>query len=81
LLISKLSQSAGRIAKASEAVGKIHSDPFALIDSHFVLLALEAPRLHQRTSFAAQRLPSAYQEFERLAAVSKTALEHTVALL
>jgi hypothetical protein len=31
----------------------------------FVLLALEAPQLHQNTSFAAQRLPSAYQEFER----------------
>jgi len=25
----------------------------------------EAPQLHQHTSFAAQRLPSAYQEFER----------------
>jgi hypothetical protein len=30
----------------------IHSDPFALIDLH--LLALEAPQLHQNTSFAAK---------------------------
>jgi hypothetical protein len=29
------------------------------------LLALEVPQLYQNTSFAAQRLPSAYQEFER----------------
>ena len=55
-------------------------NPFALIDSH-LFLALEAPQLHQNASFAAQRLPSDYQELERLAAVSKTALEHTVALL
>jgi hypothetical protein len=57
-----------------------HSDPFALLDSH-LFLALEAPQLHQNTSFAAQRLSSAYQEFERFGAVSKTALERTVALL
>jgi hypothetical protein len=58
----------------------IHSDPFALIDSHlFVsvrsLSCTKTPHLE----------PNAYQVLAKnlsdLAAVSKTALEHTVALL
>jgi hypothetical protein len=58
----------------------IHSDPFALIDSH-LFLALEAPQLHQTPHLQ----PNAYQAITKnlsgLATVSKTALEHTVALL
>jgi hypothetical protein len=43
----------------------IHSDPVRTDRFSFVFLALDAPELHQNTSFAAQRLLSAYQEFER----------------
>jgi hypothetical protein len=57
----------------------VRTDPFS-----FILLALEVPRLHQNTSFAHLQ-PNAYHVLTKnlsdLAAVSKTALEHTVALL